>query len=36
MEKEMTLYEDLEWRGLIKDISSEDLIEKLNKGGITF
>lgn len=36
MEKEMTLYEDLQWRGLIKDISSEDLIEKLNKGGITF
>ena len=36
MEKEMTLYEDLQWRGLIKDISSEDLIEKLNKGGLTF
>ena len=30
MEKEMTLYEELQWRGLIKDISSEDLIEKLN------
>lgn len=36
MEKEMTLYEELQWRGLIKDISSEDLIEKLNKGGIKF
>lgn len=36
MEKEMTLYEELQWRGLIKDISSEDLIEKLNKGGLTF
>ena len=36
MEKEMTLYEDLKWRGLIKDISSEDLIDKLNNGKITF
>lgn len=32
----MTVYEDLEWRGLIKDITSADLIEKLNKGGLTF
>ena len=32
----MTLYEELKWRGLIKDISSEELIEKLNKGGLTF
>ena len=32
----MTLYEDLKWRGLIQDISSPDLIEKLNKGGLTF
>ncbi|MBQ8379797.1 MAG: tyrosine--tRNA ligase [Clostridia bacterium] len=32
----MTVYEDLQWRGLIKDISSEDLIEKLNNGKITF
>ena len=36
MEKEMTLYEDLQWRGLIKDISSEDLIDKLNNGHLTF
>lgn len=36
MEKEMTVYEDLQWRGLIKDISSEDLIEKLNNGSLTF
>ena len=36
MEKEMTLYEELQWRGLIKDISSEDLIDKLNNGKITF
>ena len=32
----MTLYEELEWRGLIKDISNPDLIDKLNKGGLTF
>lgn len=32
----MTLFEDLKWRGLIKDISSPDLEEKLNKGGLTF
>lgn len=32
----MTLYEELKWRGLIKDISSPELEEKLNKGGITF
>ena len=32
----MTLFEDLKWRGLIKDISSPDLEEKLNKGGMTF
>ena len=36
MDKEMTLYEDLQWRGLIKDISSEDLIDKLNNGHLTF
>ena len=32
----MTLVEDLKWRGLIKDISSLELEEKLNKGGMTF
>jgi len=32
----MTLVEDLKWRGLIKDISSPDLEEKLNKGGMSF
>ena len=32
----MGIYEDLEWRGLIKDISSMELKEKLNKGGMTF
>ncbi len=32
----MTLYEELKWRGLIKDISSPDLEELLNQGGMTF
>ena len=32
----MTLFEELKWRGLIKDITSPELEEKLNKGGLTF
>ena len=32
----MTLVEELKWRGLIKDISSPELEEKLNQGGLTF
>ena len=32
----MTLYEDLKWRGLIKDISSPELEEKLNNEKLTF
>lgn len=32
----MTFYEELEWRGLVNKISSPDLIDKLNKGGLTF
>ena len=32
----MNLYEDLKWRGLIQDISSEDLIDKLNNEELTF
>lgn len=32
----MTIFEDLKWRGLIKDITSPELEEKLNKGGMTF
>ena len=32
----MTLYEELQYRGLINDISSDELKEKLNKGGMTF
>lgn len=35
MEK-MTLYEELKWRGLVQDISSPELIDKLNNGGLTF
>ena len=33
---EMTFYDELVWRGLVQDISSPDLIEKLNNGGLTF
>ena len=32
----MGIYEELEWRGLIKDVSSPELKEKLNNGGLTF
>ena len=32
----MTFFEELEWRGLIKDISSPDLKEKLNNESLTF
>lgn len=32
----MKIYDELVWRGLIKDISSPDVEEKLNKGGMTF
>ena len=32
----MTLYEELKWRGLIKDEAGENLEEKINKGGLTF
>ncbi len=32
----MGIYEELEWRGLIKDVSNPELREKLNAGGMTF
>ena len=32
----MNLYEDLKWRGLIKDVAGEDLEKKLNDEKITF
>jgi len=32
----MNLYEELEWRGLIKDVSSEEIKNKLNNEKITF
>lgn len=32
----MNLYEDLQWRGLIKDVAGEDLKDKLNGEPITF
>lgn len=36
MAKEMTFFEELKWRGLIKDISSPELEKKLNEEQITF
>lgn len=32
----MGIYEELQWRGLIKDVSSPALKEKINRGGLTF
>ena len=32
----MGIYEELQWRGLIKDVSDPSLKEKLNAGGLTF
>ena len=32
----MTLYEELEWRGLIKDVAGEDIQDKLNNEKISF
>lgn len=32
----MKIYDELVWRGLIKDVSSPELEEKLNNGGMTF
>ena len=32
----MTLYEELKWRGLIKDEAGEDIKDKLNNEKVTF
>ena len=32
----MKIFDELKWRGLIKDITSKELEEKLNNGGMTF
>ena len=32
----MNCFEDLKWRGLIKDISSEEIKNKLNNESVTF
>ena len=32
----MGIYEELEWRGLIKDVSDPSIKDKLNAGGLTF
>ena len=35
-EEIMKIYDELVWRGLIKDVSSPEIEEKLNNGGLTF
>lgn len=32
----MTLFEELKWRGLVESITSPDLVEKINNGGMSF
>ena len=32
----MTFYEELKWRGLIKDTAGEDIEDKINSGNVTF
>ena len=32
----MTLFEELKWRGLVKDIAGSDIEDKINSGNITF
>ena len=32
----MGIYEELQWRGLIKDVSDPSIKDKLNEGGLTF
>ncbi len=32
----MTLFEELKWRGLVESITSPDLVEKINNGGMNF
>ena len=32
----MGIYEELQWRGLIKDVSDPVVKDKINNGGVTF
>lgn len=32
----MKLYDELKWRGLIENITDEEIIDKINNGGLTF
>lgn len=32
----MTFFEELQWRGLVKDVAGEDIVDKLNNEKITF
>ena len=34
--KSMKLYDELKWRGISQDVSSPELEEKLNNGGLKF
>ena len=34
--KEMTNFEELQWRGLIKDVAGDDIADKLNNESVTF
>ena len=34
--KEMNFFEELQWRGLVKDIAGDDLADKLNNESLTF
>lgn len=35
-DESMKIYDELVWRGLIKDVSSPEIEEKINAGGLTF
>ena len=35
-EKKMKIFDELKWRGLVDNITSEELIDKINEGGLTF
>lgn len=35
-EKKMTLFEELEWRGLVDNITSPEVIDQINNGELTF
>ena len=32
----MTVFEDLKWRGLVKDVAGDDIADKINNEKVTF